>query len=115
MRMGIEEYKQRVMNHFKAFTDISKTIQEDWELLAGLFSEASENGEMEDFDKRLLSEQEFKELYEIDEPDWVAEMKGDPATLSKQEEQTFKDGLQQAENQGVAWGTGDTGEETDPQ
>ncbi len=92
--MNITEYKQRVMNHFqKVFTDISKVTQEDWELLTELFSEASEDGDIEEFDKRILTEQEFKELYEIDQPEWVTE--------PKQEEQTFKDGLQEAEDQGI--------------
>ena len=68
-KMNIEEYKARVMNHFKAFTDISNATQEDWELLGRLFLNASENGEdsMEDFDKRILSTQEFKKLYELEE------------------------------------------------
>ncbi len=75
-RMDIKEYKERVIDHFRAGTErlpCAKATKEDWQLLGLLFLNASENGEenLEEFDKRILSEQEFKELYERDQqPEW---------------------------------------------
>ena len=60
--MDIKQYKERVCNFFKE----SKATEQDWEVLGKLFLAASENGDegMEDFDRKLLTKQEFNELYE---------------------------------------------------
>lgn len=60
--MDIKQYKERVC---KLFIE-SEATEQDWEILGKLFLAAAENGDegMEEFDKRLLTKQEFKDLYQ---------------------------------------------------
>lgn len=91
-KMNIQEYKDRVIAQFKGIQIPTKGIlqnpdsqpkatEEDWKLLGRLFLNASENGEdgMENFDKRILSTQEFKKLYELEEfQDYIDQPSGYP-------------------------------------
>lgn len=64
--MDIGEYKLRVISRFKHGSYGGPT-KDDWQLLAKLFLDASENGEIEEFDHSILNADEFNELYEIPE------------------------------------------------
>ncbi len=71
--MDIKQYKDRVIKHFKACTcgcgDQPEATDEDWELLGQLFLNASENGDddLNEFDKKILTKKEYKQLYDVDE------------------------------------------------
>jgi len=61
------EYKNRVINHFKQKVALNDPSDNDWQLLSELFFAASESGEIEEFDKRILTSTEFEDLYLNDE------------------------------------------------
>ncbi len=79
--MTEEQYKKKIIEYFKregyrsstsraaggARLLIRNASQEDWELMAKVILIASQQGDtgMEDFDKRMLTEQEFKDFYEL--------------------------------------------------
>jgi hypothetical protein len=61
--LNIQEYKDRVINHFK-----TNPSEQDWKLLGVLFLNASENeyDDLNDFDKQILTKTEYQNLYEQD-------------------------------------------------
>lgn len=79
--MDIKEYQERVINHFKPDCaapanatmradncPLPLATEEDWKILGTVMLAASENGDenMEEFDKRILTKEEFAELYNDD-------------------------------------------------
>ena len=63
--MNIQEYKDRVIDHFRRKVALNNVSEGDWKFLSEIFLHAAENGTegMEEFDKRILTSTEFQELF----------------------------------------------------
>jgi hypothetical protein len=60
--MNDEEYKQKIINHFKSGT----ALMNEWDVLAEICLQASDDFSPEisdQIDKAILSEQEYQKLY----------------------------------------------------